>query len=453
MSRAKIAVGAFVALLVLLVLAAGYSVFQRFFQQDAGPAAAAPPEGPPPASPKTPPAPAAYQGFLYGRVTTVEGGTYEGRLRWGGDQEAFWGDYFNGPKHGNAWLAQVPPGQHPVERHKISILGFQILERKAPAKLDRIFMVPFGEIARIEARGRDVRVLLKNGTVADLDRLGASDIDDGLRIWDARRGTVFLDSLRIRAVELLATAPLAAPGRLQGTVHTRQGDFTGFIQWNRDDCVGTDELSGDTAGKALKLRFDTLRSIARSRDGVRVTLLDGREIDLSDTPDVGHDNLGIYVDDPRYGRVKISWNTFERADFRPGDSGPAYGDFPPERPLTGSVTTRAGRRLAGRLVFDLDESETSDTLDSSFQGVDYILPFGRIAAIVPPVPGQDGNQNARVTLGSGEELRLESVGDLGPGNAGLLIFAEGGKSPEYVPWTDVERVDLEPATSSPGPFS
>jgi hypothetical protein len=443
MSRAKIAVGAFAALLALLGLAAGYRVFQRFSQRDAGPAA--PPEGPPPASSKIPPAAAAYQGFLYGRVTTVEGGTYEGRLRWGSDQEAFWDDYFNGPKHGNAWLAQVPSGQHPVERHTFSILGFQILQRKAPAKLDRIFMVPFGEIARIEARGRDVRVLLKNGNVADLDRLGASDIDDGLRIWDARRGTVFLDSLRIRAVELLSTAPLAAtPGRLQGTVHTRQGDFTGFIQWNRDDCMGTDELSGETAGKALKLRFDTLRSIIRSGDGVRVTLLDGREIDLSGTPDVGHDNLGIYVDDPRYGRVKISWDTFERADFRSGDSGPAYGDFPPGRPLTGSVTTRAGRRLAGRLVYDLDESETPDTLDAPSKGVDYIIPFGRIASIAPP---------GRVTLRSGETLDLESAGDLGQANAGLLIFTEGGKSPEYVPWTDVERIDLDPATSSPGPFS
>lgn len=436
MTRAKIAVGAFAAVLVLLVLAGGYSAFQHFFQKDAAPVA----EAPPPAPPKTPPAPEAYQGFLYGRVTTVEGGTYEGRLRWGGDQEAFWDDYFNGPKHGNAWLAHVPSGQRPVEHRTISILGFKILQRRVPDKLDRVFMVPFGEIARIEARGRDVRVLLKNGTVADLDRLGASDIDDGLRIWDARRGTVFLDSLRIRSVELLPTAPLAAPGRLQGTVHTRQGDFTGFIQWNRDDCVGTDELRGYTASKELKLRFDTLRSIARSRDGARVTLLDGRQIDLSDTPDAGHDNRGIYVEDPRYGRVTIPWDAFERADFTPGGSGPAYSDFPPGRPLAGSVTTRDGRHLAGRLVFDLDESETPDTLDASAKGVGYTLPFSRIAAIAPP---------GRVTLRSGETLDLESAGDLGQANAGLLIFVEGQPRPEYVPWTGVERVDLDgaPATA------
>ena len=38
-----------------------------------------------------------------------------------------------------------------------------------------------------------------------------------------------------------------------------------------------------------------------------------------------------------------------------------------------------------------------------------------------------------MTLHSGEELRLESAGDLGEGNAGMLIFADGRERPEYVP--------------------
>ena len=92
------------------------------------------------------------------------------------------------------------------------------------------------------------------------------------------------------------------------------------------------------------------------------------------------------MDDRRYGRVLVSWDAFERVDFSPGGSGPAYDDFPPGRPLTGGVTTRAGRRLAGRLVYDLDESETTETLDAPSQGVDYTIPFGLIASIVLPGP-------------------------------------------------------------------
>jgi hypothetical protein len=444
MTRATIAGGVFATVLVLLALAAGY----RALNQDVEPAAATPPAITPataPAAAETHPAAETHQGFLYGRITTLDGPTYEGRLRWGGDQEAFWGDYFNGSKHENPWLAHVPPERRPKERHPIEIFGIKIAERESQSDVDRPFMAHFGEIARIEARGREVRVTLKSGTVFDLDRFDASDFDDGVRVWDGRRGVVDLDSLRIRTIEFLPTPPLgAAPYRLHGTVRTRQGDFTGFVQWDWEECVGPDELDGHTAAGELKLRFDTIRSIARrSRDSSLVTLLDGREVVLSGTREVGHGNRGIYVDDRRYGRVMISWDAFERVDFSPGGSGPAYGDFPPGRPLTGSVTTRAGRRLAGRLVYDLDESETTETLDAPSQGVDYTIPFGLIASIVPPGREERGAQRARVTLHNGEELQLERTGDLGEGNAGMLIFVDGRQRPEYVPWTDVEQVDFD----------
>lgn len=456
MKKAAIAGGACATVLVLLAVAAGY----RALDQDARPASATSPAIAPSAAPaaaEVHPAPQSHQGFLYGRITTVDGATYEGRLRWGGDQEAFWGDYFNGVKKENAWLAHVPPERLPKERRPISIFGFEIARRERQLDVGRRFMARFGEIARLEALGPEVRVTLKSGTVLDLDRLDASDFDDGVRVWDARRGVADFKSLRIRSIELLPTpAPTTgsgdAPYRLHGTVRTRQGDFTGFVGWDRDECVGSDELDGHTAEGELSLRFDTIRSIARrSRDSALVTLLDGREIVLSDSVDVGDGNRGISVDDRRYGRVQSSWEAFERVDFGPGSSGPAYGDFPPGRPFTGSVTTRAGRRLAGRLVYDLDESETTDTLDAEYQGVHYTIPFGLIASVAPLGREEQAGPGARVTLHNGEELRLERAGDLSEANAGLLIFVAGSERPDHVPWTDVERVDLDrpPATYPP----
>src|SRR4051812_12677175 len=114
MKRAVIAGGAFVIVLVLLALAARH----RALKQDAAHLAATLPAIPP--SPAMP-AEEAQQGFLYGRITAYGGATYEGRLRWGGDQEAFWGDYFNGAKKENPWGAQVPPGRLPKERRPIEI--------------------------------------------------------------------------------------------------------------------------------------------------------------------------------------------------------------------------------------------------------------------------------------------------------------------------------------------
>ncbi len=452
MTRATIARGAFATMVVLLAVAAGY----RALDQDVHPAAATSPAIPPSTTPaaETLPAAETHQGFLYGRITTVDGATYEGRLRWGGDEEAFWGDYFNGSKHENPWLAHVPPERLPKERRPIEIFGIKIADRERQIDLGRLFMARFGDIARIEAHGKEVRVTLKSGTVFDLDRFEASDFDDDVRVWDGRRGVVDLDSLRIRTIELLPTPALgAAPSRLHGTVRTRQGDFTGFV------AVGPGGVRRHRRarrphrrGRAQPaLRHHPLHRAPLARQ-LLVTLLDGREIVLSDTGEVGHGNRGIYVDDRRYGRVLISWDAFERVDFSPGGSGPAYGDFPPGRPLTGSVTTRDGRRLAGRLVYDLDESETTETLDAPSQGVDYTIPFGLIASIVPPGREERGAQRARVTLHDGEELQLERAGDLGEGNAGMLIFVDDGQRPEYVPWTDVEQVDFDRPPAMYPPF-
>ncbi len=455
MKRATIAGGAVVVVL-LLAVAAGYR-FLRHHPHLAEPTPATAPRAIAPSAPTASgPAPPAetYQGFLYGRVTTVKKVTYEGRLRFGaGGQEAFWSNDFNGAKRENPWVADVPPGRLPTATIATRILGIKISEKRGPIDVRRPFLVRFGELVRIDAHGRDVVATLKSGTVLDLDRFGASDFDDGVRVWDAKHGVVDLDSVQVRTIELLATPPLAGlPQRLHGTVHTRQGDFTGFIGWNRENYLGTDELDGRADAGDVSLRFDTIRSIARrSEESSLMTLRDGREVVVSDTQEAGDGFRGLFVDDRRFGRVMISWDAFERVDFTPGGSGPAYGDFPPGRPLMASVATRDGRHLAGRLVYDLDESETTDTLDAESQGIDYTIPFALIASVVPLAPGAGGLHRATITLHSGEELQLEGSADVGRSHAGLLIFTPGRERPEYVRWEELQQIDIDrpPAISPP----
>jgi len=466
-SRTTIAAGLIAVLgLVLVVFALLAGVASLF--HTAAPAAVAPaaPAAVPAAAGAEPPAEQAEtadhaapggetdgdQGFLYGRVTTSTGGAYEGRLRWGkGDQEAFWGDYFNGTKEKNVWVEYLAPGQVPRERFSFRIFGLDIHHGDRELDLDRMFMTRFGDIARIVAGLNEIRVTLKSGAEFVLNRQAASDIDDGLRVWDKTRGLVDVDW--VHTIEFLPTPGLEdVPGRLHGTVHTQHGDFTGFVQWDRQECIGSDELDGRTDTGDLSLRFETIRSIARRPDAsVLVTQVDGREVALHGTNDVGPDNRGIYVDDPRYGRVLVPWNAFERLDVVPDGTGPGYGEYPKGGPLRGSVTTHDGHRHTGRLVYDLDEGETTETLDAPSQGVDYTIPFGLIATIVPAGPEAGRVSCARVVLGSGEELALERKGDLGERNAGLLVFAGGSDHPEYIPWNDVAQVDFDrpPATFPP----
>ena len=407
MKRRAISGGALAGVLVLLVLAGNYRALEPDLDASAAGSRAT--------TASTAVMPDGSQGFLYGRVTTGDGAAYVGRLRFGRDEEAFWGDYFNGVERDNPWASHATADRPAEERRQITIFGFEIPFGERESELVRPFMARFGDIARIEAAGFRVRVTLKSGTVVDLNRNAASDFDDGVRVWDETRGVVDLASwagglpppsrVRIRSIELLPAALRGAvPARLYGTVHTPQASFSGFIQWDRQYGVGLDELAGRTDDGALSLRFETIRSIARRSDaGSLVTLRDGREIALSGA---GADR-GIYVDDPRYGRVLVSWSAFERIDFGAAGSGPAYDDFPPGQPLTGSVTTRAGQRLSGRLVYDLDESEITETLDAPSQGVDYTIPLGMVASITLLGRGERGAGRATVVLHDGEELPLD----------------------------------------------
>jgi hypothetical protein len=428
---------AFAALLILffVVLIVGYHAVERNFGTDTSM---------PPVVASASDVEEAHPSFLYGRITIAAGATYEGRLRWGRGrgQEAFWGDYFNGFKTQNPWAVHVPPerlGKDPTRIFGIEIGGGSKLD------LGRPFMARFGDIARIEVIGRDVRLTLKSGTALVTNYSAFNDLDDGVRVWDRNQGILDVGARQILTIDFLP-APGAGtrPHRLHGTVSTRSGDFTGFIQWNRNKGLGSDELGGRTVDGDLRVRFDTIQSIVREVQRSRVTLLDGREVVLTGTGS-GDANLGMYVDDPRFGRVLVAWDTFERLDVSPGGSGPAYGDFPPGLPLTGTVTTRAGRRLTGRLVYDLDESETTETLDAPARGVDYTIPFGLIVSI--ELPGHD--EPARLTLSNGEQLQLDRHGDLSDANGGMLIFVEGSQRPEYVLSTDVERIDFHgPSRSS-----
>lgn len=75
-------------------------------------------------------------------------------------------------------------------------------------------------------------------------------------------------------------------------------------------------------------------------------------------------------------------------------------------------------------------------------GVDYTIPFGLVASVAPGGEGPDASR-ASVTLHSGEALQLERAGDLGAGNAGMLVFVAGRELPEYVPWSEIVRIDFD----------
>ncbi len=382
------------------------------------------------------------QGFLYGEVKTESGKTYKGRLRWD-DEEAFWGDFFNSSKEERPYLEEVDrrDRRDRGRRNEVRIFGIRIGGWDSYGD-GRSFVARFGDIERIDlGRGDHAFVTMKSGTKYEVDG-GSNDIGADIFVWDSEIGEIELDWDRIESIRFLPTpVDLAVPvHRLHGKMKTRIGDFEGYIQWDQEECLSTDELDGETPDGDVSIEMGKLRSIARhSRRSSLVTLRNGREMELDGTNDVDDDNRGIYVEDPRYGRVLVDWDSFERLDFsEPGPSGPAYEDFHKSGPLQGTVTDRDGKKHSGRIVYDIDEAETWEILNGEWRDVEFSIPFSLIRSIIP-----ESSDSSRVILKGGEELELEDQADVGDGNDGVLILTADDAKPIYVEWDDVRRIDFD----------
>jgi hypothetical protein len=393
-----------------------------------------------PAPEAAPAATGGLEGFLYGRVETRSDHTYTGLLRWG-TQEFFWDDLFNSTKQDLPYYADAPDALRYREARK-----FGLMERIINLAFDRDwhpsrqFWARFGDIASIRPDGRYGEVRMKSGSTYRV-KGGGDDVGGEVRVYDATLGQVDLEWRNITSIEFLPTpAGVHPPGtRLWGDVSTRAGSFQGFVQWDDEECISIDKLDGESEDGDMSIDMGRIRSIARnSRRSSHVVLNDGRSLDLSGTNDVDETIRGIYVEDPRYGRVEVSWDAFDKVEFKPAPgTGLGYGSYPAATPLAGTVTARGGATHRGRLVFDLDESEGCEMLNGDRDGVAFYIPFSQVASVV-----RQGRSGSRVKLRNGEEVLLEDSQDVSSDNAGVLVFASEGADPLYLAWDDVERIDF-----------
>jgi len=189
----------------------------------------------------------------------------------------------------------------------------------------------------------------------------------------------------------------------------------------------------------MSIEMGRIRAIEkRNRRGSLVVLKDGREFVLEGTNDVDSSLRGIHVDDPRFGRVKVSWEAFERVEFQEVDhSGRSYSDYRPAKHLRGTVTDYDGKTHSGELVFDLDETASWELLNGSRDDVEYIIPFDMVRSIEP----RRDNGSALV-LTSGAKIILFDGQDVSESNDGVVVVRENGRE-TYFAWDEVKRVDFE----------
>lgn len=373
-------------------------------------------------------------GFLYAQAILMNGKTYEGRLRFD-DEEAFWGDHFNSDKEPPAYLRDAP--NRGGERYPVKVFGIPLFNHNET--WGRQFVVRFGEIDRIEVSGGGrASVIVKGGEELEI-RGGSNDLGGEIVIWDAHEGETRIDWRKLRTLRFLpAPAGLQVPAkRFYGKLATTKGNFTGFIQWDKEECLTTDVLSGEVKGKDRDVQIGELKAIERQGDRSRFLFRDGHEEVLGGTNDVDGSNRGIFVEDPRFGRVLVEWDVFVRLDIEdPPNAGPAYGDYPAPKALTGKVTMRDGKVHQGQVIYDLDEAQGWEMLDGSDGDIAYSIPFAMVKSVKPLA------DSAEVLLKNGQRLELDDSQDVGDHNAGLLVGPETGKR-IYLAWKDVALVELD----------
>ncbi|HEB84495.1 MAG TPA: hypothetical protein ENI92_05780 [Bacteroidetes bacterium] len=306
----------------------------------------------------------------------------------------------------------------------------------------RIFIARFGDIKKIDVIGsEDAEVTMKNGKKYIVSGY-SNDVGGKIEVRDNSLGDIKLPWKKIETIEFLPTPGDVKPEgyRLRGTLVTDGGEYNGYIQWDSEECLSTDKLDGDSEDGRVSIPMGAIRSLKRrSMNSTWVQLKDGRKMSLEGTNDVDASIRGIMIEDPRYGRVKVSWDAFEELTFEDeGDSGPGYDTYRPAKPLQGVVTDVNENTYEGRIVFDLDESESWEMLNGNRFDIEYNIPFSRVASISPR-----SRNSSMVVLTNGEKLRLEGGQDVSDSNDGILVFPEDNEDKRvYIPWEEVEKIDF-----------
>lgn len=381
------------------------------------------------------PAGASDAGYIYGSVVTEDGETYRGQIRWG-DEEAFWHDTFNATKRENEWVQYVDDDV--LDRLRDRQNFWERLFEDRDEEFGHIFAIRFGDLKRIDVGSGDrLTVTFRNGEELELEG-GSNDVGARLTVATPESGERMVRWNRIRSIEF-ADAPQRIVNRigepLYGTAKTRRYDFTGYIQWDHDECLSIDELDGDTSDGDVSIEFGDIAAIRKHRRGAMVTLRNGSEEYLTGSNDVNDGNRGVLVKTPEIGTIRIGWDDFEEVRFQhpaPG-SGPGYDAYAGGVPLAGVVETRRGR-FEGRIVFDLDESWDFELLHGRNNDTEYLIPFREIVRITPK-----GRYRASVHLRNGLEIELEEAQDVTRDNHGLLVFTND-RRPAYVDWRDVVEI-------------
>ncbi|MCZ4694315.1 hypothetical protein DWB61_04550 [Ancylomarina euxinus] len=383
--------------------------------------------------------------MLYGSITTIEGKTYEGPIRWG-DEEVFLSDIFNSEKISNPYLKYLNKSNFKTNYKSSSRssnkdwINVSVDNKRHNTNyLARKFQCRFGDIKSITITGREsVNLELKSEKYINLSG-GSNDVNTRISIIDIELGMLSLNWNKIDVIKFFRPKQKISDSfgqGIYGKLTTTQGVFTGFVQWDHDERLLDDKLDGKSSDGDLKIPFRKIKNITKQENACLVKLASGREIELYGTNDVNSSNKGIIVNLPNIGRADFHWKHFISFEILEEKTLESLCDksFPNSERLYGKVFTKTGEELEGVIVYDLDEAMDSELLNGYNDDIKFSIPFRNIESIKPMA-----NNYAAVVLKSGEKLFLGDQADVSNKNAGILIFTSSEEFSIFK-WDEIEKI-------------
>ena len=405
---------------------------------------------------------------IWGQVVTEDGETHTGFVRFRGI--ASWEDFFIAGKnipeeHYQDWLDATRDGKPHLRI--VEFKGHRISwEEKHPDFVESPDAgIRLGHLASlIPDTVGDVEVLTRTGARLELTepRWRWRDI---VVEKDDRGDIVHLHGRDVIRIEFSAAPPGAAPRarRLHGTVQDRSGrTFTGFVDpraLNRGgDALLESHMLDDFENEDHRsIRLDRIRSLERTPTGVAATLVSGEVLDLFDEASGPFHPRPFRISDPALGSVSVEWRAFQSIRFHEPARPAGYDAFDGGHLLHGTVVTRDGEELAGRVRWNAHEEWSWESLSGTSEDVDFAIEFTNIRRIERT--GEDG---VRVTVLDGRSFELTGSSDVGRDNKGIFVFlprdgqaeaddANGGPGWRYIAWDDFREAHFNHgATERPG---
>jgi len=426
--------------------------------------------------------PAQSNDLIWGRVHDTAGSVHEGFIRWDRN-EGVWADLLDGSK-------ETPPLEyqdwwvlaHPSDRERervIEVAGYRITwdDEEPEFSSRRESGIRFGHLAGLTVTGDDSALLtLRSGQEVELEG-GSTDLGTDLRdivVTDRAGREVELEWGDVERVEFMpAPQGVNAPTRrLFGTIQMKDGPtFTGYIAWDSNVAFGSETLEKlGVAGRSRGVPLSRVGSIRPSRDGARIRLSDGTEVDGSDSAHLDWGNPSIQISDPGLGQVTVQLRDVEEIRFDTLPGGPGWEKFDGGRPLRGTVVTADSTELTGWIRWDADEGSSWEILDGRDGRSTFDVEFGQIASIARTrevsvtvnvgVAGagvdRDRREGVAVTLLDGRVLHLDGSNDVSEDNDGVFVLpndsAASREDPDavwiMVRWGDFREIRFEPEGGS-----